>query len=81
MDLDSALTKTNAESLSNDLLFQKDKNDIDTTRDYWYFNGDFTTSPAFDRLELMEKVHEAYYEMRNSFSNAKAMIKEIYPWT
>ena len=30
----------------------------------------------------MEKVHEAYYEMRNSFSsNAKAMIKEIYPWT
>ena len=67
MDLDSALTKTNAESLSNDLLFQKDKNDIDTTRDYWYLTGDFTTSPAFDRLELMEKVHEAYYEMRNSF--------------
>ena len=79
VDLNSALDKTKAETLSNDLLFQKDKNDVDTTRDYWYFNGDFTTSPAFDRLELMEKVHEAYYELRNNFSaNAKTMINEIY---
>ena len=46
VDLDSALTKTNAESLSNDLLFQKDKNDIDTTRDYWYFNGRLHHQPG-----------------------------------
>ena len=57
VDLNSALDKTKAETLSNDLLFQKDKNDVDTTRDYWYFNGDFTTNPKFD-LKPLEKLLE-----------------------
>ncbi|MEK6564848.1 MAG: hypothetical protein AABZ65_07470, partial [Candidatus Omnitrophota bacterium] len=38
IDLSLELTPEIIESISDNLLFQKDKNDIDTTRDYWYFN-------------------------------------------
>ena len=76
------LTSDTIKSISDNLLFQKDKNGIDATRDYWYFNGDFTSNPQFDRLELMEKVQEAVYTLKNDstvFSaNANSILKEAY---
>ena len=82
IDLSLELTSDTIKSISDNLLFQKDKNDIDTTHDYWYFNGDFTSNPQFDRLELMEKVQEAVYTLKNDdtvFSaNANSILKEAY---
>ncbi|MEK6568620.1 MAG: hypothetical protein AABZ27_07800, partial [Candidatus Omnitrophota bacterium] len=82
IDLSLELTSDTIKLISDNLLFQKDKNGVDATRDYWYFNGDFTSNPQFDRLELMEKVHEAIYTLKNDstvFSaNANSILKEAY---
>ncbi|MEW6076024.1 MAG: hypothetical protein AB1530_06990, partial [Candidatus Omnitrophota bacterium] len=80
VDLDQSLTPDDIETLANNLLFQKDIEDVDGNeqQQYWYFNGDFN-NPAFMRLSLMQAVLETALRIRNEFSaTAKVIILEAY---
>src|SRR3989339_649437 len=81
LDVKGTITSTIIETLANDILFQKDLNST-SGQTYWYFNGDFETSPAFDRLKMLGGTYDAPYTLKNDstvFSaNANSILKEAY---
>ena len=81
IDVKGTITPEIIETLSNEILFQKDTKST-SGRTYWYFNDDFDTSPAFDRLKMLGVTYDAVYTLKNDstvFSaNANSILKEAY---